>query len=430
METINLISTMNVNINLHKIKHFKTMFDPRTYSNFLVVVKGVIALRDWKQADLALLGNKTLRQIQYFFNGAKWSYTKLNEYRLRFLRNKPNYADRKSDFAVLDGSAIGKDKDSHFSGLTEMVYSNTAKQTVNGFYLFGASVITNHGTKYIIDFTLFFAKQWLSATEAWKAFAQRIVEKTSAWIIIVDSGLKGKYFCSYIYKNLKRHFLIRLDTNHTLLIDNKEYLLKSGKKKRGRKKKYYKQERTIAKLLQEKSAIQLNNGKLWVFKDVLIKTWLNEFTEPVQIIVFLRKGCKTPMVLAISLKIEHMKDVEHYHFVEMYYKRWSIETLFKEVKSWFCFEKFKVLSMESIMKYLHIVIFCHTLLSFFLDTIHQNESIKLMVISVLKKTRNIKDQLTIIGLKLFCESLLIKSSSIPIPSLLLNKNYHSNLLLL
>ena len=82
--------------NFHQqIKHFSQMFDQRTYKTFQAVVDGVAKIRSWKQSDLACLSEKTLRQIQYFFDKAKWSFAKLNEFRLRFMRNKPDL-DRKS----------------------------------------------------------------------------------------------------------------------------------------------------------------------------------------------------------------------------------------------------------------------------------------------------------------------------------------------
>lgn len=42
-----------------QIKHFKANFDARTYGNFVTVVDGMIKLREWKQADLALVEEKT-----------------------------------------------------------------------------------------------------------------------------------------------------------------------------------------------------------------------------------------------------------------------------------------------------------------------------------------------------------------------------------
>ena len=169
---------------------------------------------------------------------------------------------------------------------------------------------------------------------------------------------------------------------------------------------------------------------MWVFKNVLIKSWLSEFTQPVQIIVFLQKGRKTPMVLATSVDIEMFSDVEYYEFVEMYYKRWSIEMLFKEVKSWFCFGKFRLIAEESIVKYMHIIVFCHTLLSIFLETINNTPELSLRIVTFLKNTRNIKKKLTVIGLKLFCESMVIKTSVMSFKLLYLNKHQESKLLFL
>ena len=146
---MNLFSMKNIFQFRQQIKHFKSLFDARTYLNFIAVVEGMIKLREWKQADLALLGDKTLRQIQYFFSNACWSAKKLNEFRLRFLRNKSDFRDRKTDFVVADGSVLEKDKDASFSFLTEKVYSNLEKKVVNGIKLFGASVHTKQGVKYV-----------------------------------------------------------------------------------------------------------------------------------------------------------------------------------------------------------------------------------------------------------------------------------------
>ena len=63
---------------------------------------------------------------------------------------------RKSDFAALDGSTMKKDSDANFGNLVGYVYSNKDKKTVNGFHLYGASIQTKTGRKYILDFVLFF----------------------------------------------------------------------------------------------------------------------------------------------------------------------------------------------------------------------------------------------------------------------------------
>lgn len=113
-----------------------------------------------------------------------------------------------------------------------------------------------------------------------------------------------------------------------------------------------------------------------------------------------------PMVLTTSINADNLSTKECFKFVQMYYQRWSIEMLFKEVKSWFCFEDFQLISFVSIMKFLHMIVFCHTLLTLFLDYIDHNWELKLMITQYLKRTRNIKtNKLTIIGLKLYCESM-------------------------
>lgn len=400
----------NIQNYIHKIKHFKkTIFDPRTYENFIAITKSIIALRSWKQADLALFAKKTLRQVQYFFNGAKWNFWDLNIMRLKMIRQQFNFKDQETDFAILDGSAIAKNKDSFFKGLVDKVYSNKDKKIVNGFYLFGASIMTPKGQKYILDFKLFFKKNYLSETEAWVKFTSKVVKKTKAFLFILDSGFRGKYFCKYLFEICRRHFLIRIDKNQLILVKN-DFLLKNGKK-RGRKAKYPNYDKfKINNLLTEKTAIHVNHGRMWIFKDVFIKSWFDSFKHPVQVVVFWKDGFKKPMVLASSVSPEDFNNEDYFRFVEVYYKRWSIEILFKEVKSWFCFENFQLISFVSIMKFLHLVVFCHTLLTLFLDEINQNCKLKYFILDFLKRTRNIKKKLTVIGLKLFFESINITNN--------------------
>ena len=417
----------NNNVIIHKIKHFKKIFDIRTYDSFVKVVTSIIHLKNWKQADLALVGNKTLRQIQYFFSWAKWCYKKLNIFRLRFLRNKPNYNNRKSDYAVLDGSAVKKDKNSIFKWMADHVFSNKYKKVVNGFYIFWSSVITNQWLKYILDFRLYFKNRYTSETTAWKQFAEKVVTKTKAWIFILDSWFKWAYFCSFIYKTLNRHFLVRIWKNQMILTKDKRFWRKKKLNKREKQKEQEKQETRktndnrgrkekypdygeckISSFLKERNCIQLNNGKLWILNNVLIKSWLIQFNTPMQIIVFYRNGFMRPLVLVTSVNYNGEFTKSHaLEIIQTYYKRWSIEMLFKEVKSWFHLESFRLQTEEAIYKFFHIIIFCHTLLTMVHDSVCCNDWLKLQVKYFLCKTRNIKKSFTVIGIKLVFESLYL-----------------------
>lgn len=393
-----------------QIKHFKVIFDSRTYLNFVVVAEGMIKLREWKQADLALLGEKTLRQIQYFFKSASWSAKKLNEFRLRFLRNKSDFRDRKTDFVVADGSVLGKDQNASFSFLTEKVYSNLEKKVVNGIKLFGASVHTKQGVKYVFDFFLYFKTKWKSEWEAWKHFLCLVAEKTSAGIFVFDRGFKNQYLLKYVYSVLKRTFLIRICPSQHV------YILAPKKAKTRKKTPKYSIPDRISKsvnnFLTDESAITLEKGKLWLMNEVIVKAWIGEFREEVSIIVFHRNGFKNPLVLCVS--IAKITIEEAVQFVQTYFRRWGIEQLFKELKSWFCFEKFKTISLESIEKYLALTIFVHSLLSQAKEQIEHIPILKAGIQLLLKKRRNIKE-FTVIGIKLFME--IISASSISMKSL-------------
>lgn len=401
-----------------QIKHGKELFDARTYGTFQVIVSGAMKLRQWKQADLALLGGKSLRQVQYFFNGAKWCAKSLNEFRLRFLRNKPDFRNRKSDFVVGDGSVLEVDKESSFSGLAEPMYSNLRKGTVNGIKLFGASVHTKAGMKYVFDFLLFIKSRWKSEFSAWMDFLTKVATKTSAWLFVFDRGFRNKYLADHIFHTLKRMFLMRLSANQRVLMNDDT----QTKKKRKREPRYRvpgRTRRSIQSFLQNETAIPMAKGKLWIIPHVIMNAWCDVFREEVTVIVYWRDGFRNPLVLCVSQAEIEKKDA--FSFVETYFRRWGIEQLFYELKSWLSFEKFKVISEEALIKYLHIIIFVHSLLTQKKQEIEHVPMLMEAIRQFLKKTRNIL-QFTIIGLKLFFESFTYVTSSTSKKSLLLSLN--------
>lgn len=365
------------------------MFDKRTYQTFQSVVGGIAKMRNWTQADLACISDKTLRQVQYFFGKAKWSFQQLNEFRLRFVRNKADFRDRKSDFVALDGSTMKKDDDASFGNLACYVYSTKHGKTVNAFHLYGASVQTKKGRKYILDFMLYFKSKWLSEFDAWISFATKVATKSKAWILVLDRGFRNKYLLNHIYHTLKRMFLVRLSANQHVICKNK------------------KKSKSIKSFLNDEDFIQLDKGKMWIISNVVINAWKVVFKESVTVIVYHGNGFKNPLVICVSQA--EMTVEEAISFIQMYFRRWKIEQLFKELKSYFCFEKFKVLSLEAIKKYLYIVILVHTLFATKEAEVENIPILKRAISCILKAKRNI-DNITAIGLKLVLEMLSFETS--------------------
>lgn len=383
-----------------QIKHFSQIFDQRTYQTFQAVVEGVAKLKNWTQADLACMSEKTLRQIQYFFDKAKWSFRKMNDFRLSFVRNKSDFRDRKSDFVALDGSTMKKDDDANFGNLIGYVYSNKDKKSVNGFHLYGASVQTKTGRKYILDFMLFFKEKWLSEFDAWISFATTVALKSKAWILVLDRGFRNRSLVHHIYHKLKRMFLVRLSATQHVLFN-------------GRKKS-----KSVKSFLTDNDAIRLEKGKIWIIENAIIKAWKEVFKEPVTVIVYHGNGFRNPLTICVSQAKMTVK--EAIFFVQMYFRRWKIEQLFKELKSYFRFEKFKVLSLEAIKKYLYIAILVHTLFTAKEAEIENIPILEKVFLCILKAKRNILE-ITAIGLKLVLEMLSFDTSLKSITRLLQKK---------
>jgi len=413
-----------------KIKHFCEVFDVRSYKTFKSVVTWLLCLRDWKQADLAYIWEKTLWQIQYFFSKSIWDFKLFNKLRIQWIRNKIWDAwDKKSDVLVLDGTVFWKNKDSRFSWLADYFYSNKHKKVVNGFEVFWASIYTKSGLKYMLDICMFqkinTKKSWISLLNiAWRKFVTKISSQTKAWLVILDSWFKGWHICKWIHNELKREFLVRIWIDQKFIDKNGTILY-------------------IKKCLIEANAIYFSSGKMWVFEEVEIFSWGKKNIHiKVNIIVFHKNWFKNPEVLVTSASLEDIyenmirKNSEpsrkekmnqsyspslsclteeskvYIAFVTLYQKRWSIEVCFHELKSYLSLEKFKLTSYQAIMKYLHIVLLLHTLLYIMLYWLTLNEPCFLFVYTFLKEKRNIKNQqnrITPVGIKLFIEMMSLSS---------------------
>lgn len=422
-----------------KIKHFFNIFDKRTYETFKNVVSSFIFLREHKQADIANFTGKTLSQIQYFFNKSVWNYKLLNDLRLKWIRNKINWAwDKKSDVLLLDSTIISKSKNSTFSWLANYFFSNKDKKIVKGFDVFWASIITKNWIKYILDICLYYKKKKNKLNNndkrnpsiqnfLWKKFLTKLLKNTKAWLVVLDSWFKWWYIAKWIYIVCKRHFLVRIWYD--------QY--------------FYNQDRECHKIkdfCKKNNSIIINWMELRVIKNVKLKSWYKKWIHiKTNLIIYHKEKFKDSVVLCTSADIEDIyenmlrevwdlswkekckqvfwdnallkvKDENkiYFSFVLLYQKRWSIEVCFRELKTYLWFEKFQVQSYDAIMKYFHICILVHSLLYITQHYIELDIDLKTKIYNTLKEKRNIKNDKFYISfdwLKLFLEMALFTDFS-------------------
>ena len=387
----------------HFLKSFSGLFSKPTYSTFKNIVEAMVKQSDYTQANLSSCSGKTLRQVQYFFSKSVWCHKKLNRARLNWLRNRNEFRNRMTDDVILDGSVVKKDKDAKFKGLASFMYSNLAKDVVNGLMIFGVSIRTKEKYRYLLDIKIFLKGEWRSEWQAWMSFANHIASVTKGKLWILDRGFRNQYFLAYILK-LKKIFLIRVSLSLNVLIPEKN--CKSGKLKgKPCKQKQFPERRIIStkKWIKSREAVKYEKGKLWIIPHAIISAWKAEIKRECTVIVFYRNGFRHPLVLVYSqAEVDAEKALE---LVGKYIGRWSIETLFKESKSWFCFGDFRITSRDAIYRFLYMTIFTHSLLTILIILIHKIPHLLHLITLMLKKSRNILDCM-IIGLKLFYESVL------------------------
>lgn len=160
-------------------------------------------------------------------------------------------------------------------------------------------------------------------------FLDLVPKKTTALLFVFNRGFRNQYLLKYVFKDHKRLFLIRIDPSQHI------YILARKKAKKSQKIPRYSIPNRISKrldyFLDEKSAITLENGKLWILNEVIVKAWIGEFREEVSMIIFHRNGFKNPLVICIS--VQKLSIEETLHYLATYFRRWDIEQLFKELKS-------------------------------------------------------------------------------------------------
>jgi len=387
----------------HFLKGFSGLFTKPCYHSFKNIVEAMVKQSDYAQANLSSCSGKTLRQVQYFFSHAKWSPFRFNLARLTWLRNHKEFRDRVSDDVILDGSVVKKDKDAKFKELASFMYSNLCKDVVNGLMIFGASIRTMESHCYLLDIRVFLKGKWRSEWQAWQYFAKQVAGITKGKLWILDRGFRNQYFLAHILK-LERLFLVRVSLSLNVLCAVKERRIKSLTGRRGKQAHFPgRQLISTKRWIKKHEPVTCENGRLWIIPHVIINAWRAEIRRECTVIVFHRNGFRNPLVLIYSgSEIDTKVALE---LVSKYIGRWSIETLFKESKSWFCFGDFRVTSREGVYRFLYLSIFIHSFLTVLLKTIQTSSTLSAIIGFVLQKSRNIKGCM-IIGLKLFYESVL------------------------
>lgn len=387
----------------HFLKGFSGLFTKPGYDSFKKIVESMVRLPDHTQADLASGTGKTLRQIQYFFGKAKWSPFRLNQARLAWLRNRMEFRDRTGDDVILDGSVIKKDKDAKFGELASFMYSNLAKGVVNGLMILGAGIRTDEGQSFLLDVRIFVKHQWKSEWQAWRYFAGHIAKITKGRLWILDRGFRNQYFLAHILK-LKRLFLVRVSLSlNVMLPATDEGVVRKGGRKPGRLKGFHGHSlSSVKKQIADHEPVLCENGRLWIISHAIVSAWRAEIKKECTVIVFHRDGFRNPLVLVYSQPEADIKLA--LELVGRYIGRWSIETLFKESKSWFCFGDFRVTGREAVYRCLYLSILTHSLLTVLMKIIKKIPLLHNLISFILRKSRNITD-CVIIGLKLFYESV-------------------------
>ena len=395
----------------NKIKHFFKIFNTKTYKTFTLVMKYMLFLDKQNITDIAFQSWKTVSEINYFFNWAKWDFKLLNNLRIAWIRNKFLWCnDKKSDILILDSTVIAKNIWSKFWWKLRFFFSNSSKKVVKGFDFFWASIKTISWAKYMLDIKMFVKnpkKKWKHQDKKlWFRFLDKCVQKTKSWLIVLDSGFKSVNYVKYIHTKLKRHLLVRIESNQYIIDSNWN-------------------EKQISKLLNNKNCTHFREWKMWIIPDIFLRTWYKWwFKNKVNIAVFWYNWAKKASIVVTTANLRDIydnmckkqwglswEDLQNQSnkwinlqseslkiyavFLALYKQRWSIESCFKELKSYFWLEKFRFKSYESIMKYIHICMLAHTLSSKMLDIVLNSEQLFDFIYWFLKKFRNIKNICTI-----------------------------------
>jgi Transposase DDE domain len=398
------------------IAQYARCFDVRTYRSFRAVIESLLLLSQCTQAEFALQAGKSLAALQYFFQKAKWSVSQINALRLSVIRHRTDTADRETDMLVLDGTVSPHDKDCESEAVSR-VWDNCIKKTVCGYEVFGAAIVTAEGDKYPLTLKIFDPRKWDSVFQGWIKFLRWCLRRTKAMLVVVDKGFRNSFLLAAVLAE-GRQFLVRV----TITIPVWVKTGKKHEKKRGRQPRFPgREKRPVQKILGHRKATKTDKGMLWIIRDAIVDAWKDEVAQSCAIIILQRTGFREPLVLCSSesgCTLERALEL-----VGCYFRRWKIETLFLELKSWFQLTDYKLSTLCAIERYFHCCLVAHGILHGKERGLADGSPVALFVRFVLRRTRNIK-QTTFLSLKCFYEmsiSPLVDLASLF--TLFLAKNY-------
>lgn len=413
----NLLSLANA------IRPYAFLFDPRSFRSFKAVLDVLLMHAHGRQPEFAAKAGKSLSALQYFFRYARWCADAVNEVRISVIRRRRETQDRESDILILDGTPMEKDKDCVSEGIGK-IFDNRRKGVVNGYEAFGAAVLTATGIVYPLRLMIFLPEKWLSQWHAWIVFLRWCFAHTQAWLVLVDRGFRNAALLGDILRK-KREFLVRASLKMPVWLPL-ETKTKRGQRKHGRRKRFpNRRKKPVRSLLDHRTAVATEKGRLWLLPNVIIDAWKNEVKRCCSVIVYHQDGFRDPLVLVFS-----RKDISLERALELvgtYHKRWSIEQCFLELKTSFQLEGFRLTSIEAIERWFVLCLVAHSLLQHLHRSIPPDSLLARFIAWVLRTCRNIKER-TILSMKIFLE--MCQSNLYGLHrrlSLFLAKNYESNL---
>lgn len=383
---------------LKLLKHlapYVQCFSSPLYSTFKYIILGFINLQEQSLTAFSCsqIRAKCISSFSYFFNQGKWDEKDIQEKRLSVLKNRKETRFSKKDIICLDDTSLAKK--GQFFEFIHACWDEVDEKVKDGYLMFVAGIVSRaKGIKYVFDFELFsilipgIKSKWLTVMK----LLDRVFKTAKASLIVMDQGFKNKYLLKFILEK-DRHFLLRISPSMVWWI----------KKKRGELKKI--KMRDISRQKKSKARFYHWQGlRIWI-KQGLVNAWQTEIKKELTILVIDKQGFKKRMYLATDLEIRSAK--EALEIYQAYLNRWNIEEIFKDLKEHFGLEKFRLRRLKAIKRYITLVVVAYTILSTKLWQLGKLDSLKKIIICLLKMFRKVKE-LALGGLKKFYEMLYFR----------------------
>lgn len=341
--------------------NFKDLFSNKQFSVFRSFIYALI--NEYKRVNLSSIAsalNLNYDDLQYFFSDSKWDYQKINEERIKLLRNQRTTGFSKDGLLIIDDTGVLKPYALNTEGVKFQHCPVLGKEALCNV---GVGSCLSVKDRYIpLDVKFYKTESEFTLGKDDPEFkskldlAKELIEEADNnqipfQYVVFDSWYSASDTLGFIQnKNLK--FITEVKSDRKIFFRNPQaqrpYFMKKDELVKLIRKHYWHKARMF-KHGDEQLCVYSFNSKL------------KKVDFPIKVFVVMGKLSYKDN-RDVRIIITNDLSLSHKEAVRTYFERWAIERLFRELKDSFYFDHYQVRHKLKIMRYWTMVLLAWSLI--------------------------------------------------------------------